>query len=102
MSKEVIRSRQFAHVGVLPEEELNLNQEQQRTLASLYEGLDKLRPGQLLTGVVLRADNDGVLVDINYKSEGLIPSYEFSAHELKKFRPGSEIEVILDELESSD
>jgi small subunit ribosomal protein S1 len=102
MSKEVIRSRQFAHVGPMQEQELSLNADQQKSLASLYEGLDKLRPGQLLTGIVLRADNDGVLVDINYKSEGLIPSYEFAPHELKKLKTGSEIEVILDELESTD
>ncbi len=86
----------------MQEQELALNPEQQKSLASLYEGLDKLRPGQLLTGIVLRADNDGVLVDINYKSEGLIPSYEFAPHELKKLKTGSEIEVILDELESTD
>lgn len=103
MSKEVIKSSQFAHAQILPVQmQLTLNPEQQAALAELYEGLDKVRPGQLLTGSVLKADSDGVLVDINYKSYGLIPGYEFSAHEIKKLQPGTAIEVILDELEGPD
>lgn len=102
MSKEIIRSKQFAHATILEEEGTSLNQEQIQELASIYDGLDKVRPGQLIKGIVLRADNDGVLVDIGYKSEGLIPSYEFSGHDLKKIKLGTTIEVILQELESPE
>jgi small subunit ribosomal protein S1 len=102
MSKEIIRSNQYARVGRIVEDSLALNQEQVAQLAALYEGLDKLRKGQLLTGTILRADNDGVLVDISYKSDGLISGHEFSPHEIKKLAVGSPIEVILDELEGPD
>lgn len=104
MSKEIITARQFAHaINVWNPEEFQMNDEQKLELAQLYTGaLDSFKPGVILTGKVLRVTADGVLVDINYKSDGLIPLYEFTEHELKKFTPGSDIEVIIDELENAD
>lgn len=102
MAKELIAPEQFCKVQVTQQDmELELNEEQLKELAELYEGsLQKLSSGKLVTGTVVKADNDGVLVDIQYKSDGLIPSYEFSERELKKLTPGDDIEVILDELEN--
>ncbi|HHY92764.1 MAG TPA: 30S ribosomal protein S1, partial [Firmicutes bacterium] len=37
-----------------------------------------LQEGQVVTGKVVRVDNDGVLVDVGYKSEGVIPLAELS------------------------
>ncbi len=106
MSKELIRSSQFAHAdmaSLVQAEEVSLNQEQLEELSNLYEGIfDTLNPGKLVTGKVVRVDSDGVLVDINYKSDGLIPRYEFSEGDMKKIHPGDTIEVILDELESME
>ncbi len=104
MSKEVIRPEQFAQTEALDQElELELNEEQLAELSELYEGIfDTIKQGKLVTGVVKKVDSDGVLVDISYKSEGLIPKHEFGDHELKELKPGSEIEVILDELENID
>lgn len=106
MSKEVIKSSQFAHAdaaSLIPDDVVTLSEEQLRELSDLYEGIfDTLKPGKLVTGKVVRVDSDGVLVDIDYKSDGLIPRYEFSDHELKKIHPNDSIEVILDELESTD
>lgn len=101
MSKERIRSSQFAHVALLDESGLELNPEQRASVDELYAGLEKLRPGQLVKGIVLRVDSDGVLLDIGYKSDGLISPHEF-AHDLKKIKVGEELEVILDELESPE
>ncbi len=102
MSKELIKPEQFRTAeSVWNDESFQLNEEQKGELAALYEGtLDRFKPGNIIKGTVLKASSDGVLVDINYKSDGLIPSYEFTEHELKKLVPGSEIEVILDELEN--
>lgn len=103
MSKEIIRSSQFAHLKnqLVDDETLQMNPEQHKELAALYEGIvDLFKPGKIVVGKVIRADSDGVLVDIGYKSHGHIPHYEFSEHELKKLSPNSEIEVILDELEN--
>lgn len=102
MSKEVIKSSQFAHVHKdWNDESLELNQEQSQELNALYAGIvDRFKPGKIVVGKVIAIDSNGVLVDIGYKSYGLIPFYEFSDHELKKLTVGSEIEVILDELEN--
>ena len=64
--------------------------------------LKHVATGKLVKGTILKVDNDGVLVDINFKSDGFIPRFEFSEHELKKFKAGDAIEVILDELESNE
>ena len=105
MSKEVIKPEQFGRVNIYitDEDDLKLNAEQQQELDSLYEStIEKLKQGQLLTGKIISIDSHGVLVDIQYKSDGFIPRYEFSDHELRMLKLGNEIEVILDELESVD
>ena len=53
-----------------------------------------LRPfdeGDVVTGRVVRIDNDEVLVDIGYKSEGVIPSNELSIR--KSVDPHDEVEM---------
>ena len=106
MAKELIRPNQFCRVKStvnLEETELQLNKEQQSELKELYEGTTgTFQPGKPVKGTIVKIDGDGVLVDIKYKSDGLIPRYEFSEHELKKFVPGSEVEVILDQLENPE
>jgi small subunit ribosomal protein S1 len=106
MSKEVIKPSQFAHAdrsALLEEAVLSKSEEQQKDLAALYSGmLEKVSTGKLVKGTILKVENDGVLVDINFKSDGFIPRFEFSEHELKKFKVGDAIEVILDEMESNE
>ena len=47
--------------------------------------------GDVVTGHVVRIDNDEVLVDIGYKSEGVIPASELSIR--KSVDPGDEVEL---------
>jgi small subunit ribosomal protein S1 len=47
--------------------------------------------GDVVTGHVVRIDNDEVLVDIGYKSEGVIPSGELSIR--KSVDPSDEVEL---------
>jgi len=103
MAKEIIRSDQFgkADLKALQEDNLELNEAQLQELSELYEGsVGDFRQGNLITGKIIRIDSDGVLVDINYKSDGLVPRYEFADHELKKFSVGDDIEILIEELES--
>lgn len=102
MSKEVIKGSQFAHTKVHWDDELlQLNPEQQQELDSLYQGINaQFKKGKVVIGKVISVNSDGVLVDIGFKSHGLIPPYEFSEHEFKKLAANSDIEVILDELEN--
>ena len=47
--------------------------------------------GDVVTGAVVRIDKDEVLVDIGYKSEGVIPSNELSIR--KSVDPNEEVEL---------
>ncbi len=62
--------------------------------------------GQLVTGKVVRVDKDEVLVDIGYKSEGVVPSKELSIrHDLDPSEitsVGEEIEAVVVTKEDSD
>lgn len=106
MSKERIRPSQFGSVNnteIEPMDNLELSEEQLQELSELYEGFFSVcKPGKVVEGKISNVSNDGVLVDIGFKSEGLIPRYEFSQHELKKLKAGDTLEVIFDELESID
>ncbi len=102
MAKEILRSSQFRTVEQpLEDAVFTLNEAQKSELAELYKGIaDSFSQGAIIKGNVVKVDSDGVLVNIGYKSDGLIPSYEFSHHELKTLKPGSTVEVMLDELEN--
>ncbi|KKQ32374.1 MAG: 30S ribosomal protein S1 [candidate division TM6 bacterium GW2011_GWF2_37_49] len=87
----------------LHEEELVVDDASQQTLSQMFEDFEaKFKVGRVITGRVVLKDNGGLLVSIDYKSDGLIPAYEFSEYELKKFKPNDEIEVMLDRLEDEN
>ena len=56
--------------------------------------------GQIVKGIVLEVRPKEVLVDIGYKSEGLIPGNEFV--DLSAMHEGSEIDVIIEKLENKE
>src|SRR4051812_3608786 len=47
-------------------------------VAAIEESLKDFKDGDILTGTIVKIDRDEVLVDIGYKSEGVIPSKELS------------------------
>jgi small subunit ribosomal protein S1 len=47
-------------------------------VAAIEESLKDFKEGDILTGTIVKIDRDEVLVDIGYKSEGVIPSKELS------------------------
>jgi small subunit ribosomal protein S1 len=82
---------------------LVLSDEQRLELVSLYEGTAAhYKIGGVIEGKVVSQSGDGLTVDIGFKSDGIIPLYEFTDVELKKFIAGAAIEVMLDELENLD
>ncbi len=105
MSKEIIHPKQFGKVNVVEFDDFDtaLNDEQLEELSNLFEGFFSVnQPGKVVEGKVIDITNDGIRVDIGYKSEAVVPRYEFSPFELKKFKIGDTIEVILDQLESPE
>lgn len=102
MSKEFIKPKQFAKANIIEaEQDFTLSEQQLQDMQELYDGtVGKFSTGQLIIGKVLEVDQSGILVDIDYKSNGFVPAYEFSDHELKSFKAGSDIEVMIDEIEN--
>ena len=88
MSKELIRPGQFCTVKMKAGFEavaLQLDDDLQRELDALYKGaVETFQLGKLIKGTVVAVEDNGVLVDIKYKSRGLVPRYEFGDHELEK------------------
>ena len=59
-----------------------------------------LKPGELLTGIVTRVDNDFVVVDVGLKSEGPIPAEQFRNAEGEiEVKVGDSVEVCLELVE---
>ena len=72
-------------------------------LEQLYaESFKNLQEGSLVNGVVIALCADGIMVDIGYKSEGIIPRSEFSEEELKRLKVGERLQVYLEEREDSE
>jgi len=66
-----------------------------------------VKEGQVVKGTVIRMSDDYVVIDIDYKSEGVIPKWEFRDKEAPKDAPlgvgvGDEVEVYLESLEGPD
>ena len=57
------------------------------TMGELLEisgGWKDLHRGEVVDGVVMRVDQDGILVNVGGKSEGMIPSREARRHPFEK------------------
>jgi len=104
MSKELIKPSQFCIADMTEEDDsLQPNEAITTALNALYQGiLDTYKSDAIVTGTILDISPEGVLIDVNYKSNGLIPLYEFNEVELKGLSKGATIQVIIDELENFD
>jgi small subunit ribosomal protein S1 len=80
-----------------PNEELPMN------MHALYEeSFKNLKEGGVVEGTVVAVQQAGVVVDIGYKSEGLIPAGEFSSAEIAALKVGERIQVYLEEREDNE
>jgi small subunit ribosomal protein S1 len=72
-------------------------------LAALYEETFKnLEEGTITEGSVVALTKGKVVVDIGYKSEGMIPSDQFSNEELQNIKIGDRLQVYIEECEDQD
>jgi small subunit ribosomal protein S1 len=72
-------------------------------LAALYEETFRnLEEGTITEGRVVALTKDKVVVDIGYKSEGMIPGDQFSAEELQNLKVGDRLQVYIEECEDAD
>jgi small subunit ribosomal protein S1 len=66
----------------------------------IAKSLRDFKEGSIVKGRVLEIRPREVLVDIGYKSEGVIPASEFD--DMNDVEVGDEVEVLLEKLENED
>ncbi|MCA9751046.1 MAG: 30S ribosomal protein S1 [Gemmatimonadetes bacterium] len=88
-------------VNLADEEDVDLESPEIKELLALYEEtLGSVTEGQIVKGKILGVSEKDVLVDIGFKSEGVINLSEFSDPSLLK--AGDEVEVYLERMENND
>ena len=72
-------------------------------LAALYEETFRnFEEGTIIEGGVVAISKDKVIVDIGYKSEGIIPADQFSGEELQGLKINDRLQVYIEEREDAD
>jgi small subunit ribosomal protein S1 len=69
-------------------------------MEKLFAEVKQFTPGMVLQGKILEVRSNEVLVDIGYKSEGVISLAEFE--DPAGLKPGDDVEVLLEQLEDED
>ncbi|MDA3797625.1 MAG: 30S ribosomal protein S1 [Kiritimatiellae bacterium] len=70
-------------------------------VAMMYEEtLKDFSAGSIVVGKILELQNNEVLIDIGYKSEGVVPADEFS--DIENVKIGDEVSVLLVDIEDDD
>ena len=69
--------------------------------AYFSESLGQFKEGQIINGKVISLSKDTVIVDVGFKSEGLISLSEFPDHG-RNLTMGDDIEVYLERVEDND
>lgn len=75
---------------------------EQMSMAELVDSsLAHLKEGELVTGTVVAVNDDSVMVDVGFKSEGLIPADQFRDKETGELtvKPGDEVEVFVERMD---
>ena len=72
-------------------------------LAALYEETFRnFEEGTIIEGRVVATGKDKVIVDIGYKSEGIIPADQFSNEELQAIKIGDRLQVYIEDREDAE
>ncbi len=80
-----------------PDKEEKLTSEDYEHLLDKYQfSAKEISPGKIIRGKVIKITPSGVLMDIGFKSEGIIRVEDFDEADIKKIRPGDEVEAILE------
>src|SRR5208282_4120961 len=77
--------------------------EETKELEKLYaETLHRVERGTVTKGRIMAVKNDTVVVDVGYKSEGIIPASEFTEKELSELTAGAEIDVLVERINDEE
>lgn len=80
------------------ENEEQISSEDYKNLLDRYQfNAKELAPGKIIKGKVIKVTRTHVLVDVGFKSEGIIPIEEFYDNpDVGEIRPGDDVEAILE------
>ncbi len=84
--------------GMEMDEDLDMEQ----SFEDMFESsMQELNVGDVVVGTVVQVTDDNVVVDVGYKSEGVIPLYEFKDEEGKiDIKVGDEVDVLFERREN--
>jgi small subunit ribosomal protein S1 len=73
------------------------------SMAQMYEAsFRNIEEGAVVRGRVVKVTPEGVMIDIGYKSEGIVPIDQFQREELERLAPGAEVEIFIEDREDSE
>ena len=83
------------------EEESEYQEKEIKVLENLYnQTMRNITEGEIVNGRILNITSSDVIIDIGFKSEGMVPKEEFD--HIENYKPGDEVEVFLETLEGGD
>jgi len=95
------RSAKVYTLDELEEASEDYSDDEFHNLVQMYEGtLTSITEKEIVSGRVVSVDEKYVIVDIGFKSEGIVPVNEFRS--VEDVKPGDEIEVFLDRVEDRE
>ncbi|WP_297335425.1 30S ribosomal protein S1 [Algoriphagus sp.] len=76
------------------------SKDQREQMAAMYEGtLNEITEKEVIKGTVVGVNDKDVIINIGFKSDGLVPISEF--RDLESIKPGDEVEVFIEEQENA-
>lgn len=67
-------------------------------IAKYTDRIREVQPGKIITGKIISVGPKDVIVDVGYKSEGIVSAAEF--RDVKSYNIGDEIEVLVEQIEN--
>jgi len=105
-AKENVTEQEEEDSGAKEADQLvdKVEEPEQIDMAMMYErSLRQIQEGELTRGQIIKIDDEQVLVDIGYKSEGIIPISEFRNSEGGiTANVGDEVDVVLERKEDDE
>ena len=79
------------------------SEDEYNQLMGMYENtLNEIEEKEIVTGRIISIDEKYVVIDIGFKSEGIVAVNEFNNKQLESMAPGDEVDVFLDRVEDKD
>jgi len=99
--EEKKEKKEVTRLNVSELEEKEYSAEEFENHLQMYEKtMGEIKEGEIIRGKVMGVTKDDVIVDVGFKSEGIIPIAEFP--QPVNIKVGDEIEVFLEEIEDQD